>query len=75
MWLEFLILSIFGLLFATITVLASKNGSKAAQLEAIKAEIKRQAKERERAEKIANSIDNMDDTTVRQQLCKIASKR
>lgn len=75
MWLQIGV--IFGLfsLWVLTAYLASKAGSKSAQLESIKAEIKRQEKERERAEKIANSIDNMDDTTVRQQLCKIANKR
>jgi hypothetical protein len=75
MWLQIGV--IFGLfsLWVLTAYLANKAGSKSAQLESIKAEIKRQEKERERAEKIANSIDNMDDTTVCQRLHKIANKR
>jgi hypothetical protein len=75
MWLQIGV--IFGLfsLWVLTAYLANKAGSKSAQLESIKAEIKRQEKERERAEKIANSIDNMDDTTVRNKLHEIANKQ
>ena len=55
--------------------LASKNGSKAAQLEALKAEIQKQAEEQERAEKITDSVCAMDEHTMRNKLHEIANKQ
>ena len=55
--------------------LASKNGSKAAQLEALKAELKKQTEEQKRANKIMDSVRNMDEHTCRQRLHEIANKQ
>lgn len=54
--------------------LASKNGSKAAQLEALKAELKKQAEEQTRANKIMDSVRNMPSNDVRKRLQDISSK-
>lgn len=54
--------------------LASKNGSKAAQLEALKSEIKKQAEERARAQKILNNVSNMSSDDIRKRLQDISSK-
>ena len=75
MWIEFLAIFGFGLLLTVVVALASKNGSKAAQLEALKAEIRQRYEEQERAKKLANSVDSMDDADVRNRLHKISDKR
>lgn len=64
-----------GGLLAVCLWLASKNGSKAAQLEALKAEIKKQQEEQARASKITDSVRNMDEHTVRSRLHEIANKQ
>ena len=72
--LQFLVIFAFGCLFVAVIALASKNGSKAAQLENLKIEIKRSEEERRRAEKIANSVDNMSSESVRERLQDVAGK-
>ncbi len=62
-------------LFSVAMYLASKNGSKAAQLEALKAEIRKQAEEQERAQKITDSVGAMDEHAVRSRLHQIANKQ
>ena len=61
-------------LLGVALLLASKNGSKAAQLEALKAQIKKQMEEQARANKITDSVRNMDEHTVRSRLHEIANK-
>ena len=61
-------------LFSVAIYLASKNGSKAAQLEALKAEIKKQAEEQRRVQKITDTVTAMDEHSVRQRLHKIANR-
>lgn len=70
-------LAIFGLgsLLTCIVFLASKNGSKAAQLEALKAELRKQAEEQARVARINNSVANMSDSDVRNSLHKIATEQ
>lgn len=63
------------LAFGLALLWAVKIGSKTAQLEALKAEIKRQTKEQERAEKIRHSVFTMDEHTVRRRLHKIANQQ
>ena len=67
----------FGLLFVfwLVVYLASKNGSKAAQLEALKTELKKQAEERAYAEKIKNNVSNLSDDDVRKRLREIADNK
>lgn len=64
-----------GGLLAVCLWLASKNGSKAAQLEALKAEIKKQMEEQARAQKIRDCVSAMDEHTVRNRLHEIANKQ
>lgn len=71
----FICIFALGSLFTLVVTLASKNGSKAAQLEALKAELRKQAKEQERANKIINNVRNMDEHTCRQRLHQIANKQ
>lgn len=75
MWIYLIVILAFGSLLSVAIVMASKNGSKAAQLEALKAEIRKQAKEQERANKIINNVRNMDEHTCRQRLHQIANKQ
>lgn len=62
-------------LFAFTIRLAAKYGSKQAQLENIKAEIRRQAEEQERANEIMDNVRNFDEHTVRERLHEIANKQ
>ena len=70
------ILGIFGLgaLLSAVILLASKNGSKSAQLEALKAELRKQAEEQARAARINNSVCNMSISDVRDRLRQTSSK-
>ena len=58
----------FALLLGVVVLLASKSGSKAAQLESLKAEIKKQAEAQARAQKILNNVSNMPADNVRKRL-------
>lgn len=62
-------------LFSAVIYLASKNGSKAAQLEALKAELKKQAEEQARASKIMDNVGSFDEHTCRQRLHNVANKQ
>jgi cell division protein FtsB len=75
MWIEFLAIFGFGLLLTVIVALASKNGSKAAQLEALKAEIRKQAYEKEKLRKISKDVSNFDEYTIRQRLHEVSNKQ
>ena len=55
--------------------LASKNGSKAAQLEALKAEIKKNAEEQRRAREITDNVYAMSADDARRRLCELQSKQ
>ncbi len=74
MWIYLVMILVFGSLFSVAIVMASKNGSKAAQLEALKAELRKQAKEEERANKVIDSVRNMSSDDVRKRLQDISSK-
>lgn len=62
-------------LFAVALLLASKNGSKAAQLEAIKAELKKIAKEQEKAHEISENVANLSADDARKRLHDVANKQ
>lgn len=62
-------------LFGVALWLASKNGSKAAQLEALKLELKKQAEEQARENRIISSVDRMDEHTIRQRLCELQNEK
>lgn len=64
----------FILAFVGALLLASKNGSKAAQLEALKAELKKQAEEQAHVNKIMDNVRNMPNDDVRDRLRTISSK-
>ncbi len=64
-----------GGLLGLALMLASKNGSKAAQLEALKSELKKQAEEQRKANEILDNVRNFDEHTVRQRLHQIANNQ
>lgn len=70
----FICIFALGSLFTLVVALASKNGSKAAQLEALKAELRKQAEEQERANKVIDSVRAMPSDDVRKRLQDISSK-
>lgn len=61
-------------LFSVVVYLANKNGSKAAQLEVMKQELKKQAEERYHANKIMDNVRNMSADDVRSRLQDLSSK-
>ena len=70
-------LAIFGLgsLLTVIIFLSSKNGSKAAQLEALKAEIKKQSEEQARANRINNFANSLSGDDARKLLHDVANEQ
>lgn len=70
----FICIFALGSLLTLIVTLASKNGSKAAQLEALKAELRKIAEEEARANKIIDSVRNMPSNDVRKRLQDISNK-
>lgn len=68
MWQQLSLIGLFGLLWAVALWLASKYGSKKAQLEAMKEEIRRQIREQERASAINSRVANMHIDDVRKRL-------
>lgn len=73
LWQLLVILSGCGL-FGVALLLASKNGSKAAQLEALKAELKKQAEEQAHVNKIMDNVRNMPNDDVRDRLRTISDE-
>lgn len=71
---QFVLIGGFLSLLVLVVLLASKSGSKAAQLEVLKQEIKRRAEEQARAQKILDSVANMSSDDVRKRLQDISSK-
>lgn len=59
-----------GVIFAFFValLLSRREGSKAAQLEALKKELKQRAEEQERAQKITDNVNNMPSNDVRDRL-------
>lgn len=70
----FICIFALGSLFTLVVTLASKNGSKAAQLEALKAELRKQAEEQARANKITDNVNSISDDDVRNRLQNLSSK-
>lgn len=64
----------FGLILWAVISLAKSAGKKAAQLDALKQEAERSAKEQERANAINDSVDSMSADDVRKRLQDLASK-
>lgn len=69
----FIYIFALGSLFTLVVTLASKNGSKAAQLEALKAELRKQAEEQARANRINQNVANFSDSDIRNKLHGIAN--
>lgn len=61
-------------LFALTIRIAKDEGSKAAQLEALKAEIRKNAEEQRRANEANDRVRNMSDVSIRNRLSNLQSK-
>ena len=66
------IIGVFAAILAALLAVVKNNGKKAEQLRAMREVAEREAKERERAEKITDSVSNMADDDVRARLRKIS---
>lgn len=74
MWTHVILIGGFLSLLGLVVLLASKSGSKAAQLEVLKQEIRKRAEEQARAQKILDSVANMSSDDIRKRLQDISSK-
>ena len=74
MWTQVGLIGAFLFLLGLVVSFSSKNGSKAAQLEALKAELKKRAEEQAYAQKIINNVSNLSDDDVRKRLQDVSSK-
>ena len=75
MWQYLLAILAFGLLLSAVIVLASKHASKEAQLQNLKAELKKQAEEQERAKRIIDKVSYMSSDTARRKLCELQARK
>lgn len=75
MWQYIFAIVAFGGVFATALFLASKHASKEAQLQNLKAELKKQAEEQERARKITDSVYSLSADDARRRLHDVANKQ
>ena len=74
MWTHVILIGGFLSLLGLVVLLSSKSGSKAAQLEVLKQEIRKRAEEQARAQKILDSVANMSSDDVRKRLQDISNK-
>ena len=74
MWTHVILIGGFLSLLGLVVLLASKSGSKAAQLEVLKQEIRKRAEEQARAQKILDSVANMSSDDVRKRLQDVSNK-
>lgn len=72
---QFIAILCGGGLLAVALFLASKNGSKSAQLEALKAELRKQAEEQARAQRIIDNVNSLSADDARRRLHEIANKQ
>ena len=75
MWQYLFAIVAFGGVFATALFLASKHASKEAQLQNLKAELKKQAEEQARARRIMDKVSYMSADDARRKLCELQSKQ
>ena len=75
MWIYLIAILAFGSLLSVAIVMASKNGSKAAQLEALKAELRKQAEEQARANRINNFANGLSGDDARKLLHDVANEQ
>ena len=71
----FAIVLAFGAVLSVIILLSSKNGSKAAQLAALKAEIRKLAEEEARAKRINNFANGLNSDDARRLLQDVANEQ
>lgn len=64
----------FSSLIGIVIFLSANNGKKSAELENLKADLRQEIKERERADKITYSVNNMSASDVAKRLQDISSK-
>lgn len=62
-------------LLAAVIILASKHGSKAEKLEALKKELRKQAEEQERVNEIHSNVSNLNKSDVYSLLQKTSNKQ
>ena len=75
MWVYLIAIILFGSVLGTALVLASKGGSKQAQLEALKAELRKQAEEQARAQRITDNVYSLSPDDARKRLQDVANKQ
>ncbi len=75
MWQTVILILAFGSLTVGIIVMAYKAGKKDAQLESLKADMEKRAKEQAKANEILDNVRNFDEHTIRQRLHEIANKQ
>ena len=75
MWQYLFAILAFGSLLSVVIVLASKHASKEAQLQNLKAELKKQAEEQERARRIMDQVSYMSNDDARRKLCELQIKQ
>jgi len=65
---QWFVMGMFAVILAVLLAVVRSNGKKAEQLRAMRETAEREAKERERANKIINNVDNMPVADVRARL-------
>ena len=75
MWIVIGIIAAICCLFLLTIQIARKEGSKAAKLEALKAEIKRQAEEQRRYNALLDNVRNMSNDIVRNRLSDLSNDK
>lgn len=73
MWQTVILILVFGSLIAGIIVMAFKAGKKDAQLESLKTDMEKRAREQAKANETLDNVRNFDEHTVRQRLHEIAN--
>lgn len=71
---QIILICAFVVSFCVALYLSRKEGSKAAQLEALKAELKKQAEEQVRANRITDRVSSLSNEEARRKLNEIANK-
>lgn len=75
MWLQIGMIGGFLCLLGAVVFFSSKSGSKSAQLEALKSELKKRAEEQYRAQKIISNVNSRSSDDARKRLQNISSKQ
>lgn len=73
MWIYLIAILAFGLVLSLAIFLATKNGSKSAQLKAIKEELKRLEREEKKAHEISNKVAHLTADDARRRLHEVAN--